>query len=158
MWMWILISLVVVVVLAVVAAVIFVNAMGSAFNIFNAHSHSVDLLRWPDGWWPKKKAVRRWPLSYKCMEPAAHNKPAPELTLIEMEKVVAAFSERAEATYAAHKGPKPEYADEYLAEARSARLKAAEQRQRGKELDAWSSYNDVCSNYESLLERLKPPA
>ena len=156
--MWILVSLVVVAILAVVAAVVFVNAMGSAFNIFNAHSHSVDLFRWPDGWWPKKKAERRWPLSYECMEQTASNKPAPELTLAEMEKEVAAFSDQAEAIYAAHRGPKPEYAEEYLAEARSARIKAAEQRQRGKELDAWSSYNDVCSNYQSLLDRLKPPA
>ena len=110
--MWILISVVVVAILALGAAVIFVNALGSAFNIFNAHSHSVDLLRWPDGWWPRKRVERRFPLSYACMDKVLWNKPAPELTLLEMEKAVAAWSERAEAVYAAHKGTKPEYSAE----------------------------------------------
>jgi hypothetical protein len=156
--MWILISVVVVAILAVGAAVIFVNALGSAFNIFNAHSHSVNLLRWPDGWWPRKEAERRWPLSYACMDKALWNKPAPEMTLAEMEKAIAAYSERAEAVYAAHKGIKPEYGAEVLVEARAARTKAVELRQQGKQLDAWSSYNDVCKSYEYLLERLQPPS
>lgn len=118
--MWILISIVVVAILALGAAVVFVNALGSVFNIFNAHSHSVHLLRWPDGWWPRKKIERRFPLSYACT--------------------------------------KPEYSAETLAQARAARAKALELRPQGKELDAWSSYNDVCKNYEFLLERLEPHA
>lgn len=156
--MWILISVVVVAILALGVAVIFVNALGSAFNIFNAHSHSVNLLRWPDGWWPSKKTERRFPFSYACMDKAQWNKPPPDLSLAEIEQAVAAWSERAEAVYAAHKGTKPERSAEILAEARTLRTKAAEQRQQGKELDAWSSYNDVCKNYEFLLERLEPPA
>ena len=158
MWTWILISLVIVAILAVGAAVIFVNAAGSAFNIFNAHSHSVSLFRWPDGWWPRKKMERRFPLSYKCMDKAAWNKPPPGLTLVEIEKAVAAFSDRAEAVFAAHQGVKPEYSAEILAEARSLRAKAAEQRQRGNELDAWSSYNGVCDAYGSLLDTLNEPS
>ena len=42
--------------------------------------------------------------------------------------------------------------------AMSARAKAVVQRQRGDELDAWSSYNDVCKNYAFLLDSLKPPS
>ena len=156
MWLWILMS-VIVVILAVVAAVIFVNALGSAFNIFNAHSHSVNLLRWPDGWWPRK-SERRFPLAYACMDKALWNRRAPELTLAEMEKAVAAFSEQAEAVYAAHKGTKWPYSAETLAKARAARAEAVELRKQGKQLDAWSAYNDVCENYALLLERLEPPS
>ena len=156
--MWILISVLVVAVAGLVASIVFINAMGSAFNIFNAHSHRVNLFRWPDGWWPKGKAEQRFPLSYACIDKSQWNKPPPDLSLAEIEKAVAAFSDRAEAVYAAHKGEKPEYSAEILAEARSQRAKALEQRQRGNELDAWSSYNDVCKNYEFLLDRLEPPS
>jgi len=155
MWMWILISVVVVPILVVGAAALFMNAISNAFSPFSGADRT--LFRWPDAWWPKK-TERRFPLSYECIDKADWNKPPPDLSLAEIETAVAAFSDRAEAVYGAHKGAKPEHGAEILAEARSARAKAVVQRQRGDELDAWSSYNDVCKNYAFLLDSLKPPS
>ena len=163
MWMWILISLAVVAILAVGAAIVFINAVGGAYSIFSATGSRGSLFRWPENLWPRKVEFR-FPLPAACIDEADRGKPPPDLNLAEIEKAVDAFSARAEATYAAHKGPKPEHAEEFLAEARSARARAAEQRKRGEagkageSTSAWSSYGEVCKNYEFLLSDLTPPS
>ena len=164
MWMWILISVAVVAVVGLVATIVFINAMGSAFNIFNSHSHRVNLFRWPENLWPRK-AVFRFPLPASCIAQADRGKPPPDLTLAEIAEAVEPFYVRAEALYAAHKGPKPEHAEELVAEARSLRAKAVEQRKRGEEgkegeqSGAWVSYAEACEYYEMVVRDLRaaPP-
>jgi len=163
MWMWILISLAVVAVLAVGAAIVFINAMGSAYSIFSASGTRPSLFRWPENLWPRKKEFR-FPLPYACMEAPNKSRPPPDVSLAEIAKAADAFSARAEALYAAHKGPKPENAEEFLAAARALRVKAAEQRKLGEEgkageqSSAWVSYSESCQFYEMLLSDLIPPA
>ena len=156
MWMWILISLVVAVVLAVVAAVVFVNAVGSGFNIFNAHSHSVDLFRWPDAWRPGGK---RWPLPTPCIPEADRHKEPPMLSLADIDKAVGAFAVRTEALYAAEKGEKSQYSRDSLAEARS-KLALAIERREGNEIQelTWTTYASACDFYGLVIKSLKPPA
>jgi len=162
MWMWILISLAVVAILAVGAAIVFVNALGSAYNIFNSHSHRVNLFRWPENLWPRK-AVFRFPLPAACIAEADRGKPPPDLTLAEIAEAVEPYFTRAEALYAAHKGPKPEHAEEFVAEARSLRAKAVEHRKRGEEgkagaqTSAWGSYAEACEYYEMVVRDLTTP-
>ena len=162
MWMWILISLVVVVVLAGVAAIVFINAAGSAYSIFSAPGTRPSLFRWPENLWPRK-VVHRFPLPGACMDEADRGKRPPDLTVAEIAKAADAFSARAEAIYAAHKGPKPENAEEFLAAARSARARAAEHHKRGEAgkagemSSAWVSYSESCQLYEMLLSDLTSP-
>jgi hypothetical protein len=166
MWMWILISLVVVAVLAGVAAIVFINAVGSAYSIFSAPGSRpslASLLRWPENLWPRK-VVLRFPLPNACRDEADRGKPPPDLTVAEIAKAADAFSVRAEAIIAAHKGPKPENAEEFLAAARSMRAKAAEHHKRGEagkagELSsAWVSYSESCQYYELVLSDLTSPS
>ena len=106
MWMWILISLAVAAILAVGAAIVFVNAVGGAYDIFSATGSRGSLFRWPENLWPRKHTFR-FPLPAACIDEADRGKPPPDLNLAEIEKAVDAFSARAEAIYAAHKGSKP---------------------------------------------------
>jgi hypothetical protein len=164
MWMWILGSLAVVAILAVIAAVVFINAVGSAYNIFSAPGTRPSLFRWPENLWPRK-AVFRFPLPASCIAAADRGKPPPDLTLAEIAEAVKPFYARAEALYAAHKRPKPEHSEEYLAEARSLRVKAVEHRKRGEEgkageqTSAWGSYAEACEYYEMVVRDLtaSPP-
>src|SRR6185436_2179361 len=131
MWTWILISLAVVAILAVGAAIVFINAVGGAYTIFSATGTRPSLLSWPENLWPRKKEFR-FPLPAACIDVADRGKLPPDVSLADIAKAADAFSARAEGLYAAHKGPKPENAEEFLAAARALRVKAAEQHKLGE--------------------------
>jgi len=156
MWTWILVSLVVVVILAVAAAVVFVNAMGSAFNIFNAHSHGVNLFRWPDAWRPGGK---RWPLPAACIPEGDRHKEPPMLSLADIDRAVGAFAAQTEALYFADKREKSQYSRDSLAEARS-RLALAIERRESNEMQelTWTTYASACDFYGFVIKSLQPPA
>lgn len=152
MWMWILISVVVVPIVLVGAAALFVNAVGDAFSPWGGRT----VFRWPDGWWP---IGRRFSLPTACMAEADRDKKAPELNLAGIHKAVVAFSARAEAAYAAHQGEKSTYSKNALAEARSNLARAIEQRDVGANQElTWMTYASACEFYAIALRRLKPPS